>query len=215
MVYAWHFSQQDKQLRYHDNRPIVIGEKLTVDEPIQLCERGLHASRKLLAAANYAPGAYLWRVKLSGKVVHGNDKSVATERTAVWGFDATDVLNQFAREIALDTVEKYWDTKKFGEFPEIVLQWLRTGDESLRSAAWSAARSAARSAAWSAAESAAESAARSAARSAAESAAESAAWSAARSAARSAAESAAWSAAESAAEDKLVKMVMAAHKAAK
>ena len=93
-------------------------------------------------------------------------------------------LRALARRFAMRVIDR-WNA------PQIVRDWLETGDESLRLAAWSAATAA--TAAWSAAESAAW---------AAWSAAESAAWSAAESAARaawSAAESAAWSAARSAA----------------
>ena len=129
-----------------------------------LCKKGLHACKNLLDACNYASGPYIWRVELSGTVVHGNDKSVATKRKAEWGFDATEVLKEFARKVALDAVLQAWDEKKFGVFPEVTRKFLETGDESLRSAAESAAWSAAaaRSAAWSAARSAARSAAESA-----------------------------------------------------
>ncbi|MDE2020843.1 MAG: hypothetical protein KGJ13_10950, partial [Patescibacteria group bacterium] len=171
----WHFSETNRVLRYGDGREIVAGETLEVEGPVVLCKRGLHACKNILNACDYAPGPYIWAVELSGEVVHGSDKSVATKRKALWGYDATEVLREFSRFVALDAVKQYWDKKKYGVFPEVTLRWLKTGNESLRSAAWSAAESAARSAA--------ESAARSAARSAAWSAAESAAWSAAWSAA--------------------------------
>src|ERR1039458_553643 len=154
----WHFTEVNKLLRYGDNREVVAGETLTVKGPVELCEKGLHACKNILDACSYAPGPYVWWVELSGEVVHGGDKSVATKRKAVWGYDATEVLREFARKVALDAVLKYWDEKKFGQFPEVTKKWLETGDESLRYAAESAAGSAA---------SAAESAARSAARSAA------------------------------------------------
>jgi len=109
-----------------------------------------------------------------------------------------DVLRLFARKQAMLNISLIKPHCSASDY-EFIVQWLSTGDESLKSAVWSAARSAARSAAESAAWSAAWSAARSAARSAAESAAWDAAWSAARSAAESAAASAAKSTAESAA----------------
>jgi len=203
----WHVTTADRKLRYNDSRIVEAGQSITVEGKPVLCEYGLHASSRLIDALQYAPGPYVWSVELHGVIIHGDDKSVATERRAVWGYDATKVLKSFSLKIALQALEAHWVPSKFGAIPQVVMDWLNTGDESLRSAAWSAAwsaaRSAARSAAWSAAESAAESAARSAAESAAESAAwsaaESAAWSAARSAAESAAWSAAWSAARSAA----------------
>jgi hypothetical protein len=105
----WHFTTLDKKLGYGDGRPIIAGEKLTVPGPIVLCKSGLHASKRLLDALKYAPGAYLWEVELSGEVIHGNDKSVATERTALCGFDASEVLRKFSRMVALQAVEKHWD----------------------------------------------------------------------------------------------------------
>ena len=156
---------------------------------VVMCESGLHASRHPFDALTYAPGATLCKVLVCRDVQEDKDKLVARERVIVARIDATALLRRFARRCALDVLGSIPDA------PEILVQYLKTGDESIRSAA--------RNAAWSAAENAAESAARSAAeraaRSAAESAAESAAWSAARNAAWSAAESAAWSAARSAA----------------
>lgn len=145
----WHFTTTDKRLRFHDNREVVAGETLSVEGEPVLCSYGLHAYKNILDALSYAPGPYVWWVALSGKVTHGSNKSVAQKRKAVWGYDATNVLKEFSRIVALAAIQKYWD-EKFGKFPEVVLQYLKTGDESLRSAAWSAAWSAAESAAWSA-----------------------------------------------------------------
>ncbi len=137
---------------------------------------------------HYAPGSYLWIVELSGEIVEGDDKVVATERTYIKGFDATNILREFSRKVALINIEKikpYCSEKDF----DIIIRYLETGGEELSAAVWSAAASAESAAwsAWSAARSAARSAAWSAAASAAESAAASAAWSAAASAAASAA----------------------------
>lgn len=198
----WHFTASDKILRYHDGREVVVGETLKVTEPIELCKHGLHASKRLIDALKYAPGPYVWFIKLSGTVIHGEDKSVATERTAVWGFNATDVLRKFSRMVALKSIENHWDENVFGTFPDVVKKWLTSGDESLRRAAEGAAWRAAESAAWSAA------------RSAAESAAESAAWSAAGRAAGRAARSAARSAAERAQDELLKKLIRASKRKA-
>ena len=97
-----------------------------------------------------------------------------------------------ARRQSLTCIDK-WDA------PLIVLDWLHTGNESLRDAASDAAWEAARSAAWSAACSEAWDAACSASWDAASSAAWDAARDAARDAACSAARSAAWDAASSSA----------------
>jgi len=189
----YHFT--GKTLR--DGQPIPpIGVWLEHPGEIIMCQSGLHASRHPFDALTYAPGEFLHRVRLAGKMQTQDDKVVAQKRLIVASLDATDLLRRFARSVALEAT-RYWKA------PDVVLDYLKTGSPAKRSAARSAAWSAAGSAAWSAAGSVAESAAWSAAESAAESAArsvaESAAWSAAESAAWSVAESAAWSAAWSAA----------------
>jgi hypothetical protein len=141
----------------------------------------------------YAPGPILCRVKCGGEIVRGDDKLVCTERTIIARIDATEGLRYFARMQALSVINNYPEPN------DVVLDWLMTGDEETRIAAYSAAYSAvnaAYSAAYSTAYSAASAAsaadsAASAAYSAADSAARSAAYSAADSAARSAAYSAA------------------------
>ena len=185
---AWHFLQVrgDGAAVLRDGRPLQVGQWLVHEGPVEICASGLHASTRAWDALHYSPGSYITRVEVEDVRERHNDKLVCTRRRPVWGFDAEPVLRAFARRVAKDCLDKW-----IGTVPQVVLDYLETGDESLRSAAESAAWSAAESAAWSAAESAAESAAWSAA--------ESAAWSAAESAARSAAESAAWSAAWSAA----------------
>ena len=159
----WHFVAESGKLGYKDGRVVKPRKKYTVDcEPV-LCTSGLHASARLIDALQYAPGPILCKVRLGGEVVHGDDKSVATERTVVAMADVTDILRAFARKTAADVWYKEF---KRGQYPAVDL-WLDRGEEkdrsAARSAAESAAWSAAESAAWSAAESAAESAARSAA----------------------------------------------------
>ena len=205
---AYYFSNKDKKLRYGDGRQIRKGRTHKVKGKPVLCGHGLHASKRAIDALDYAPDCYLWVVELGGDIIEGDDKVVATERTYVDGFDAEDLLREFARKQALINIEKIYEYCSKEDY-DLIVEYLETGSEDIRSAAESAAWSA-RSAAMSAAESAASSAARAAARAAAMSAAESAASSAARSAARAAARaarSAAMSAAESAANDMLEGMI--------
>lgn len=96
---AWHWCRNDMRTRY-TNEPIVVGEKLTVEGPVELCERGLHASEDILDALKYAPGTIICRVELSGRIVKGRDKLVASERRVEWCVDATDILVQWTRECA-------------------------------------------------------------------------------------------------------------------
>ena len=143
-ILAWYFSAEDRRLRYGDGREIKAGVTHEFDRTPALCQRGLHASIDPLHALGYAPGPIIWRVRMSGVIVRGDDKLVATRRTYLWGYDATEVLHAFARKCALDVIDK-WDA------PAVVREYLETGDESKRAAAREAAREAARAAAWEAA----------------------------------------------------------------
>jgi hypothetical protein len=95
-ILAWHFCGKELTLGYGDNRPIVVGETISVDPPIELCKRGLHASPKILDALYYAPGTVICRVRLSGEVIRGSDKIVATHRTVLWYQDIELALRVFA-----------------------------------------------------------------------------------------------------------------------
>ena len=195
----WHFATVDNsgipRLGYGDGREVMVGETLRVEgKPIHCEDRrnnkahGLHASPTIWDALGYAQGGklVLCRVTLGGTVIHRDKKSVASERTviAMLSVEQTDkLLHDFARWCALQVIH-LWDV------PNVVRQYLETGDESLRAAARAAAWDAAREAAWAAA----WDAARAAARDAAWAAAREAARAAARAAAKAAAKAAAWAA---------------------
>lgn len=182
-VLAWHFLHPGGRLRNGEAAP-PDGEWLKHDGPIVPCESGLHASKRAIDALVYAPHEeriVLCRVEVAGTVIeHGGsaDKLAASERRILWRLDgeATDrVLREFARWSALQVLH-LWDA------PQVVCDYLVTGDETLRDAAWAAARAAAWDAAWDASKDAAWAAARAATRGAAW-AADWAAWAAARAAA--------------------------------
>jgi len=162
-----------------DGTPIpAIGKWLTFNGVPIPCERGLHASPDPFDALQYAPGDRLHQVYLSGTIVaHGSpvNKFASQKRKIIASIDATPIMRLFARRVALDVIH-LWDA------PPIVKEYLETGDESKRAAAWDAA--------WAAAGDAAGTAAGDAARAAACDAA----WDAARAAARAAAGDAAWAA---------------------
>jgi hypothetical protein len=192
-IQAWHFV--NGTLR--DGRPIPKdGEVLRYKGPLVMCESGLHASREPYDAMQYAPGPTLCLVNCSGEIVEGDDKLICTERTIIARMDATDLLRYFARMQALSVIH-LWDT----EPKDVVLDFLMTGDESLRDAAWAAAGDAAWAAAGDAAWAAAGDAAWATAWDAAWDAARAAAWAAAGDAAWAAAGDAAWAAAWDAAWD--------------
>ncbi|WP_217279089.1 DUF7666 domain-containing protein [Stenotrophomonas maltophilia] len=174
-----------------DGRPVPAdGELLVHDGEVRLCAQGLHASIDAFDALQYAPGNTLCLVELTGAIVRGDDKVAASERRIIKRIDAEPLMREFARWSALQVIE-LWDA------PDVVRQYLTTGDESLRAAArdvaWDAARDAAWDSAWDAA--------RAAAWDAAWDSAWAAAWDAARDAARDAAWDSAWAAARDSAWD--------------
>jgi len=174
-VPAWHFA--NKTLR--DGRPLPKdGEWLVHEGEIEICETGLHASTRVIDALQYAPGSTLCRVSCRGIVTKHADKFVCRERRIDWRIEnADDVLRAFARKAALSVIH-LWNA------PDVVRQYLETGDENLRAAAmaaawdaeWAAARAAARGAGGAAAWDGAWAAARAVARAVAMAAARAAAW---------------------------------------
>jgi hypothetical protein len=207
MMTGWWFSEAPT-LPNGDGREVKVGDWLEVEGDIVLCKRGLHFSRRAIDALAYARGPLCWYVEADGTVIEGDDKVVCSRRRALWMEDAEQVLRRFARSCALDVVP-FWDA------PEIVREYLATGDESKRAAAWTAAWAAARDDAWDAAWAAAWAAARDdawdAAMAAARAAARAAAWDAAMAAARAAAWAAARDAAREAQNSRLEAMLHAYH----
>ncbi len=178
-IKAWHFV--GSTLR--DGRPIPRnGSWLRHDGRIAICESGLHASRRPWHALQYAPGAVLCYVECRGDIHECDDKLVCRERRIIMRADVTETLRFFARMQALSVIRLHRECP-----PDVVLDYLMTGDESIRdaarAAAWGAANAAANAAAWAAASIAANAASRAAANAAANAAA----WDASNTAARDAA----------------------------
>lgn len=141
---AWHFVKQDRRLGYEDNRIVKTGRtyKVSKNKPLELCLYGLHGSKRIIDALKWAPGPVVCRVDLLGEILlHDTDKSVAYERRVLWMYDATMILRKFARLCALDVIN-LWDA------PDVVVEYLKTGDESIRASArasaWESARESAR-----------------------------------------------------------------------
>jgi hypothetical protein len=161
---AWHFVGDTLR----DGRPVPAdGVTLKHDGPLVMCESGLHFSKHPFDALRYAPGATLCLVECGGDVVEGvgdhKDKGICSERTIIARMDATNLMRYFARMQALSVIH-LWDA------PQIVCDYLMTGDESIRAAAWAAAWAAAsataRAAEWDAASATARAAASATARAA-------------------------------------------------
>ena len=164
-VLAYHFTEG-----YHlrDGQLLETGREYVFDGEPVMCESGYHASRNVFDALKYALGPILSRVECREITDECDDKIVCKRRTVIQTIDATDLLLRFARMCALDVIHLW-------EAPEIVIRYLKTGDESIRDAAMAAAWDA-RSDANAAARSDANVAARNAAKPDARIAARSAAW---------------------------------------
>jgi hypothetical protein len=169
----WHFLPNDGCLRYGDRIKVVAKHTYTlpIDTKIIPCSVGFHASTRAIDALKYAPGSLVSLCTLHGDIVpHGDpiEKYAAHGRTHLWIANADAVLREFSRWCALSVIH-LWDA------PQIVYDYLNTGDEKYRDTAWAAARDAAGDAAWAAAWAAARAAAGAAARAAAGAAARAAA----------------------------------------
>ena len=128
---AWHFVGETLR----DGLPIPKdGEKLVHHGEIKLCVSGLHASIHPFDALKYAPGTTLCLVECAGEVDKEDDKLVCTERTIIARMDFSEPLRYFARMQALSVIH-LWELDP----PEVVLDWLMTGDEGLRTDAARAA----------------------------------------------------------------------------
>ena len=190
---GWHFLPDDRRLRFGERKLVVPGETVRVEGTLELCEWGLHASKRAIDALQYAPGSIVSYVRLGGgDVVEGDDKACAHERTPLWMADATRTLHEFAcwcaerglareREAGREPDARSWagiEAKRRWLRGEISVRELAAARAAARAATWAAAGAATWAAAWVAAEAAARAAARVAAGDAA--------WDAARAAERAA-----------------------------
>ena len=192
-IYGWHFVGS----KLRDGRPVPKdGVWLRHEGQIKICASGLHASRRPWNALQYAPGATLCYVECRGDVQEEIDELVCRERRIIMRADVTETLLYFARMQALSVIH-LWAS----EPPDVVLDYLMTGDESLRNAASAATTATARGATTATARGAASATTRGAASSAASYAAWDATSAATSAATRGAVWSAAWYAAWGAAWD--------------
>jgi hypothetical protein len=141
---AYHFTSD----KLRDGRPIpAVGEWLEHEGNIVACFKGLHASEHPFDALKYAPGCILHLVELEGDLEsHGEpiDKWFGRRRKIIATINAEELLLEYARWCALEVIH-LWDA------PQVVREYLETGEKSLRKeACWAAAKAAVRSAAWSA-----------------------------------------------------------------
>jgi len=158
MKTMWHFCGADRKLSKGDGRHIKTGRTLKYKDDLWMCKSGLHASPTIYDALQYAPGPILCKVVLGGKVIKGDDKSVAEERTVLKMRDVTNDLHEFAcqcAERALRRVKvtdsRCWDAIKAkrlwlrGKISDKELAMARdaAGAADTAGAAWDVARDAA------------------------------------------------------------------------
>ena len=127
---AYHFIKGNK-LRDGSTAP-PDGVWLEHHGTLEMCAYGLHASQHVADAVRYAPGTTLCLVELGGEMDATDDKVVASRRKIIARFDATELLRHDARQSAL-MVAHLW------KMPDVVREYLNTGNESLRFDAKSAA----------------------------------------------------------------------------
>ena len=145
-IKAWYFAPAGNRLKYGDNRLVRVGTTHTVEGTPKLCEHGLHASEQIIDALARAESTILYRVELSGEIDRGRDEIAAQSRKYIKRYNVESILFDFARLAAKRCVHLCHPYMPDDAY-ELVVRWLDTGDESLRTAAGAAARAAASAAA--------------------------------------------------------------------
>jgi len=131
----WHFAAlKDGKPVMRDGTIIEIG-KVYSSSRTELCKVGFHGSLEPLDALQYAPGCFVSRRRIMGDLKIGDDKVCGTHCVHEDGFNAESVLKEFSRWCALQ-VAHLWS------IPDIVLEYLQTGNEDIRSVASDLARDA-------------------------------------------------------------------------
>ena len=126
--YYWHFTDGNK---LRDGRPLPdIGKWLIHDGEVEMCKSGLHASPTPFDALQYAPGSMLHKVELAEIVASESDKVVAKRRKIVASYDVTELCRTFARKQSLSVIQNWKQP-----VPDVVMEWLNTGNENVRGAA--------------------------------------------------------------------------------
>ena len=107
-IEAWHFLKAPNTLR--DGSTFEVGQWLPeIADPV-LCVRGYHGSRRAIDALHYAPGTIVCWCEYDCAIIHESDKFVASRRRAIWQYDATSVLLEFARSCGANTTD--WGTEQ-------------------------------------------------------------------------------------------------------
>jgi len=139
---AWHFVGDTLR----DGKPIPQdGIWLHHLSTCVMCESGLHASRRILDALVYAPGATICRVECADIVGEEKNKLVAKSRKILWRINGEEVLRAFAEQLSLSSLSPRVPRHPVGRFviKDSTLVWYKAGPSS-----WSAANCAVRNKCW-------------------------------------------------------------------
>ena len=114
---AWHFLPANRKIRGTNDRA-TVGAITEVEGPIIPEKWGLHASKRVLQAAFWAPSLLLTRVELGGLIVEGDRKFAAETRRILWMGDVTEPFWAWAIERARMAID---DENKAGRSVDIPL----------------------------------------------------------------------------------------------
>ena len=129
-LYFW-ASKEDKRLRFGDERLVKAGVTHSVKGELLLYYNGLHASEKIIDALVMTTGKHLWIVSVSDEKIVDKYQVCARSRTYIAGFNATKMIELFARKQALLNVELLKPFCNHRQYASVV-DWLYTGREELR-----------------------------------------------------------------------------------
>jgi hypothetical protein len=152
---GWHFLADDRRMQYGDRSLVEVGKTYKVVGQLKRCENGMHGSKRIIDALQYAPGSICCKVELVGEIIEDTDKVVARARRVIAMVDASGVLHEFAclcAEKALKLIKGPIDprlpaaimAKRAWLSGKISTKELAAAMAAARDAAWAAAMAAAR-----------------------------------------------------------------------
>jgi hypothetical protein len=105
---AWHIVNSDYTLNYDlAGTKVYPGLELFYEGELELCEKGLHASERLVDALSYGNSGVICRVEVGEDYLEGSDKLVSSYRKVLAVADCTSILQQFAIETAESVLPIY------------------------------------------------------------------------------------------------------------
>ena len=112
-VLAWHFGANDGCLNFGCREKVRIGKWIRAEGELVMCQDGMHASKDVFDALQYAQGPILSHVVCRGEIAEQADKLVCRERKHLWQHDASTELRLFAcwcvRHTPLTDGRVVWD----------------------------------------------------------------------------------------------------------